>query len=456
MEEEIDLRQYVMVLLRRWKWIAGLALVAAVVAFVVSMLLPPVYEAEAVVIITQPRYLMQFDPRFATVQDWTPAYKAFPTLATSDGVLQSVVDTYTPSPEASIEAWGLQALSGMIGATSKGDPSLVVLDVRSRSPEDAAAIANVWAAALVAQGNGMYSVGEEDVAFFEGQLAQAEHALDEADAALVEFQARNQADIITVQLESSRQAQADYLSNQRAIASIVQNAQGLRDQLAQQPTDGPSSFADDLTALFLQIAAFNTQTSNPQTSRSIPESTEGNIYFSTQASEPVQLQVSSAESLSNRSVAEQIAFLDDLVSTLEARSTEIDDRLAELSPRIMALQQQFEEFNVEEDRLTRARDLGRETYMTLARKTEEARIAATESNGVLQVGSYAASPERAVSPRKLLNTAVAGVLGLMVGVLGAFAMEWWRGEEREDKGTRGQGGVEGRAREDVGHPGSLG
>jgi uncharacterized protein involved in exopolysaccharide biosynthesis len=63
MEEEIDLRQYITVLMRRWYWIAGLALAAAVVAFGVSSILPPTYEATALVVVTQPRYLFQFDSR---------------------------------------------------------------------------------------------------------------------------------------------------------------------------------------------------------------------------------------------------------------------------------------------------------------------------------------------------------------------------------------------------------
>jgi succinoglycan biosynthesis transport protein ExoP len=411
MEEEIDLRAYVEVLIRHWKWIAGLALAAAVTAFVVSTSLPPTYEASAVVIITQPRYQMQFDPRFKTVDQWTPAYKAFPTLATSDEVLQNVLHAHTPSPEAGIEAWKLGALSGMVEATSEGDPSLVVLSVRSRSPEDAAAIANLWANALIERGNQIYSEREDDVAFFEAQVAQAGRALDEADAALIEFEARSQESIVSAQLESLRQTQDDYLADQRAIAYIVQDIQGLRGQLAQRPGDRPASFADDLTALFLQVKAFNAE-----------------------ASTPIQLQVSSAESLSDKSLAEQIAFLDDLVATLEAKSSEIDGRLAELEPQILALQQRLQEIKAEGDRLTNARDLATETYLTLARKLEEARISAREENGVLQLGSYAAVPERPVGPRRLLNTAVAGTLGLMLGVFGAFAVGWWRGD-REGEGV---------------------
>lgn len=414
MEEEIDLRAYVFVLIHYWKWIAGLALVAAVAAFGVSLLSPPTYQSAAVVIITQPRYQMQFDPRFETVNGWTPAYKAFPTLATSDRVLQSVVDAYAPSLKSSIEEWKLRTLAGMVEATSEGDPSLVVLTVRSRSSEDAAAIANVWADALTSQGNAIYSESEEDVAFFEEQVAQAGQILDTADAALIEFQARNQASTVNAQLDSLRQAQADYLTDQRAIVSIVQDIQGLRGQLAAQPGDRPASLADDLTALFLQIKAFNAG-----------------------ASTPIQLQVNSAASLSNKSLADQIVFLDDLVTTLEVKSSEIDGRLAELEPQILARQRRLQEINAESDRLTNTRNLANETYMTLARKLEEARIAAREENGVLQVGSYAAVSERPVGPRKLLNTAVAGVLGLMLGVFGAFAVEWWQGEG--ERGRQGEG-----------------
>ena len=40
--------------------------------------------------------------------------------------------------------------------------------------------------------------------------------------------------------------------------------------------------------------------------------------------------------------------------------------------------------------------------------------------------SRAAVPEEPASPRKLRNTAVAGTLGLMLSIMGAFGVEWWR------------------------------
>ena len=123
MEEEIDLRAYIEVLLHHWKWIAGLALILAIIAFVITSLQPAIYQASAVVIVTRPRYQIQFDPRFPTSQNWTPAYNAFPTLATSDDILQDVVEAYTPSPEAGISQWRLGVLSGMVEASSGGIPA---------------------------------------------------------------------------------------------------------------------------------------------------------------------------------------------------------------------------------------------------------------------------------------------------------------------------------------------
>lgn len=408
MEEEIDLREYVEVLLRYWKWIAGCALLAAVTAFIVSLLMPPTYEASAVVLITQPRYQMQFDSRFETVDQWSPAYKAFPTLATSDDILQEVVEVYTPSPQAGIEEWKARVLKGMVEATSEGDPSLLMLKVSSRSAEDAAGIANAWAKTLVQRGNEIYSGSQQDLAFFEKQSAQAKEALNKAEAALVDFQARNQASIIKAQLNSVRQMQSDYLADQRSITYIVQDIRGLRAQLAQRASGEPLSFADDLTTLFLQIKAFNAQ-----------------------ASPTIQLQINSPDAFSNKSWREQIAFLDNLADTLESKSAEIDERLAELEPRMLELQERLQEIETEQERLTRAKDLAQETYLTLARKLEEARVAAQEKDSVLQMGSRAAMPENPVGPRKKLNTAIAGALGLMLGVFGAFAIAWWREDEIE-------------------------
>jgi uncharacterized protein involved in exopolysaccharide biosynthesis len=400
MEEEIDLRAYILVLLKYWKWILGITVAAAAVALAVSFLLPPTYEATALVAIKAPLYVMNFDPRFLPNQPPQPAYKAYLDLAEGDEVLEALFSRLNPRPA---EIKTLRDLREMVKARAGTDPSVVRLTVRARDPQEAARIANLWAEIFVTHANRIYGASDKELQQLEGQLAQAQAALEAAEQALIEFQARNQASILEARLDSLKSDQAHYLADQRAITYILQDIQALREQLARQPGERPASLADDLTALFLQIKAFNAQ-----------------------ASAPIQLQVNSAESLSNRSIGETMALLNDIARALEAKSVEIKQRLEELQPQILSLQRQLQEIYTESDRLTRQRDLAKETYTALARKVQETRIAVQGAQRTVELGSQAAVPEEPVSPRKLLNTAVAGTLGLMLSTMGAFAAEWWR------------------------------
>ena len=420
MEEEIDLRVYVEVLVRNWKWIAGLALVAAVVAFVASSFIPPTYEATALAAITKPRYVMQFDPRFETV-DGTQPYKAYPELAASDDLLRDLLSQLDSLPEG-VES--LQDMRGMLEARAGADPSIVQLVVSSRDPEAAARIADEWVELFVTRANEIYGThGEENTRFFEEQLVQAQAELDAADQALIVFQGRNQRAVLEAQLASAQQDLQDYLVELRGIERAARNAQALRTSVAAQPAGALASAGDSLTALQLQMQAFSVRTFNEARGDSSELS-------------PIQLQVSDAVLLSaERTVGELTAFLDDLAATLETWQGEAETQVAALEPQILALQQQLQEAQAEEDCLSRARNVAQETQVTLAHKVEEARIAAEDATGDVRLISQAAVPEEPVAPRKLLNTAVAGALGLMVGVFGAFAVEWWRGDEE----TGGEG-----------------
>ena len=106
MEDELDLRAYIEAVLRGWKWVLAAGVVAGTAALVASLLMLPEYEAAALVIMTEPRYQMQLDPRFETTEGLLAPYEVFPALATSDDVLQDVLDGYTPSG-AEADAWTL-------------------------------------------------------------------------------------------------------------------------------------------------------------------------------------------------------------------------------------------------------------------------------------------------------------------------------------------------------------
>lgn len=400
MDNEIDLRRYIEILLRHWKWIVGLTILGAIVGIVLALLTPPTYEASAVVMVTQPRYRINLDPRFQTSVETSPAYKAFPKLAESDEILQSVTEVYAPSPESGIEDWDLLTLAGMVDAGSEGDPSLLLLTVRGPTSQDATGIANVWADVLVQRGNEIYSGSDQDVVFFEKQVSSAEQAWDEANAALIEFQAQNEANLVEVQLKALSNAQADYLDTQYVIAQTLQDIQGLRQQLASQPEGNTAALANSLSAILLQIKAFNAS-----------------------SRVPITLQVGGDEFLVDTSAEEQIAFLDELAIALETKSAEVEARLVEIEPEMMALQQKLQEIEGEEERLTRSLDLARDTHLTLTRKLEEARITAGEQNGILQVGSYAIVRPKPAAPSKKMYVVGGAGLGFVVSMALTLVLE---------------------------------
>jgi succinoglycan biosynthesis transport protein ExoP len=405
MEEEIDLRAYIAVLLKHKYWIGGLAVVAALVAFGVSSVLSPTYEATALVAITQPRYAMRFDPKFATMDNVEPPYKAYPDLAVGDEILSGLIDDLGSDLEA--EERSVRAVREMVKAETGGDPSIVRLIVRNGNPERAARVANRWAASFVAQVNELYGQSVEELSFFEERLAEAQKTLARAEQDLIDFQAHNEAAILEQQLSSKQDSLRGYLDIAHAVRLVVQDARSLQDRLRAQDASAQLSSGEELAALLLEV----------------------NVR---KAEEPaIQLQISPQRGQTDKTVGEQIALLDALARALEDKLVALEQDAKSLEPDVLRLQESLARANAQEEQLTLARDVAQETVLTLSRKVAEAQIAAQDTTGEVRLASYAVSPDQPVSPRRVLNTAVAGALGLFVGVFAAFAVEYWRGGRSE-------------------------
>jgi uncharacterized protein involved in exopolysaccharide biosynthesis len=410
MEDEIDLREYLDVLARRWKWIVALTVLAVVTAAVVSFLvLDPTYETAALVLITRPRYQLRFDPRVETLSDIETASKAYPRLAMSDDLLRQVLEVLDPPlPE---DERTLQTLRGKVNASAGADPSLLELNVSNGVAERAAQIANTWAEQYVDYVNELYGRRTEDVVFFTEQLDVASNALEVSEQALVEYEARSQQSILKARLAAKQEAFSNYLGSQHELVVVIENAQVLRRQLEKQPASAPTSLGDDVAALLLEIQA-----------------------LSRNDELPLQLQVSGGGSLSNRTAEEQANLLSDLIAALEERLVEITAQEEQLSAEILPLQEAHQKATIEKEQLSREWETARGTYTTLANKVEEARIAAQDETGEVRLASEASVPTSPSGPRKKINIAIAAFLGLFLGVFVAFFVEYWQ-SPRADSGT---------------------
>ena len=417
MEDEMDLRVYINVLMRHWRLIAAVTLLTSVVALGVSFVSPAKYQATAMVLVTRPLYQFQFSTAIQnrsdnsnTLQSLTG--KAALDLATSDALLQQLL--LQVGDRLSADERNLVALREMLKAKTGGDPSIVNLSVTNRDAQRVAEIANTWANLYVRQVNDLYGKSADQLKFFEGQLAQAKNDLDAADQALVEFQKRNDLAILQAQLSAKQSALGNYLGMNESLVLLQQNVKNLQDQLARRPADSPSSLGDDLAQLMIQVSALSAQSS----------------------SLPIQLQMPSTGSLSDRTVGQQAAYLADLAKTIESRQAEAKKQAEALPIEIRALQGQIQETSTEAARLTRQRDLAQTVYTTLAQKVKETQISAQDASGSVRLAGSAVVPERPMSKKLLTNTAIGLMLGLMAIIGVVFVREYFREPAKMSSGLQ--------------------
>jgi uncharacterized protein involved in exopolysaccharide biosynthesis len=392
LEEETDLRPYIEALISKWYWLVGAAVVAGIVAFVVSSFLPPSYEATALVAVTQPTEIVEFDSRIRSVDDNQPL-EAYPEIALSDELMLGLL------PEVSAMASDIQSVEdvrGLLEAAAGADPSLLRLTVTHGDPDKTAAIANLWAELFVTRANEIYgNQGGEQLAFFQEQLAEAELELAEAEEALIEFQARNRSEILNNQLQALQQTQANQLGKREEIESILQDVQGL---LVQVETG--STYGAQLAALLLQVRTFG----------------GGQQGSAETAVRPWAIQVDATQA-NDRTPSEQAAALAGLQSTLSSQLQAVRSTLTDLEPQILAVQQSKQEAETENARLVRNYTLAEETYSALASKVEEERITSRDVNSGVKLVGKTAVPSEPTKPSLFLNVLVAMMLGFAIGIV---------------------------------------
>lgn len=412
MYQEIDLRPFVKQLLRGWYILGSVGLALALLAFLFSSLQEMTYEATALVVVTRARYNLQFDPRFQTITSNPPPFGAYPELAMSDQLLQEVW-SQAGIPAGTFET--SEDLAAAVNARLGVDSSLIELTVKAPDPEIAAMIANYWAEAFVRHANTLFtSQSDEAVAIFELQLAQAQTNLDLAEQALADFAAQNRTQVISNQLTSLVQLHATYLQNQAMMTIINQYVADLSHQLSQNPAG--LSTADQLTALMLQLQAYNNQSQLP-----------------------FQIDVNDLDSLSALGPNEQISYLNQLQQTLTGREASLNQQLGELEPQILALQQQVQVAQAQQSRLTNSRNVARETFLIISRKLDETRIAAQNVGGLMAVGSQATPPNEPLGRFRIRNTLAGGALGVVLSGSGLLFWGWLApllGEIRQERAGR--------------------
>jgi uncharacterized protein involved in exopolysaccharide biosynthesis len=423
MEEEIDLRLYIAILIKNWLWIVGLSLITALVAFIISHFSTPKYEAIALAAITPPRLSFEFTPDIRT-QNLLPNYQAFPKLANSDDLLKNlleVLETEGITWDANATPFTFQSLKALLTAASSSDPSLIELKVKFKDPQKAAQIANLWVNTYVAQASRIYGQSEKEKDLFIRQLAQVETELKDIETNLVKISGETGQGLLSQDLlkEPLNSGSTFDLRPAETKAYVDFGLLGLQVQIAANDLVSNQTRQDKLEALLTQAKALQTLVDENKTNETAAVlSLQIELAQLTSQETPVDLTIefNFAEN-SSFNLEDIIAIIESNLATTKASAEQTTLELTQLQGHMATQRQTF-------DNLLRQYILKRELYLSLVRKVTEDEIDDGQTDPV-RLASYASVPQQPISPRPLINTIIGGFMGLVISVSAIFFWHWW-------------------------------
>ncbi len=204
-EEEIDLREYINVLLKRKGVIILIFLIAVITAALVSFFyLKPVYEASTILMISKPKYQVELEPKIQT--QFTPEVS----LATYESLIKDREIEEEVIKKLNLDQppyeFTPDSLQKMITIESLKNTNLIKMNLQASEPKLAKDIANVWAALFVEKNKDLnLQESKEAQGFIEEQLKISDQNLSKIEEEIREFNETNNIDAmdkeITVKLD---------------------------------------------------------------------------------------------------------------------------------------------------------------------------------------------------------------------------------------------------------------
>jgi succinoglycan biosynthesis transport protein ExoP len=465
-EEEIDLREYIGVLIKHWKLIALTTFLAALSAGVVSFLTPPTYEATAGVVVLKSEMEITFDPKIRTLTEedlgvnLEARRKAFAGLVKNGAIASQVIEELGDKLEEGEKEPA--RLLGMVEGEVEGSSDLIQITVTANDSLKAADIANAWGRAYEQHVNAIYSGVPESYASVQSEVKGAKDEYRQVEEALTAFIADSRIDnlhrlitetqrivnslqsarelavttVVDEGVEDRMQTLADYYATKRKMEQLLEDAKALRVQVQEGGEDGAAT--NSLALLMLKAESFST-------SADLPGELQLQLEMGSGVNTGASAQQADAEAL--------IAVLEDRIAGLEkaieeesaallgsemllqleeletlpsytAAAVPLTQAIDEMQEKLQSLQADLEKEKATKQELTCARDLAWETYTTLARKEAELGIATRTGGTEVRFATPAVPPTAPAGPKKKRNIAIAGAMGLMVGVFGAFALNY--------------------------------
>jgi len=417
--EELELRDYIEVLLRR-KWIIILVFFVTAISVGVGALylVKPVYQASALLMISKPGYQVELEPKIKTPIPLEISLETYKNLIKSADLEEKVIKKLgldQPPDELTVEA-----LDKMVSVEAVPKTDLIKISVKSGVPGKAKEIVNTWVALFIEKNKDLnLRETTEAQSFIENQLKVSEQNLFLAEEKLCKFNEENSVSMLKEEIADKIRRIISSEGRLADLKVLIKEKEAELNQAKSQLAKQPETFV--LTKSMYDDASFNQLTSELTPKEALLLK---NLRFESETLNPLCTALRS-----------RVANLKIDLDRYQSGATELTKNINSYRTRMEQLRKQLATEELTKCRLERIRNTAYSIYDVVSQKAAETKIAVASETGVVKIVSLAHEPRNPVGPGKRRIVLIGGVLGLFMGIFIAFFVDYWKRTGRRKEPT---------------------
>lgn len=403
-EKEIDLRDYIRMVKKRWKIILIVPLVACIISALVSFRLPKKYVASSLLgiletVATDEQGRIQ---RFGLKADF------YETVVKNEQIVQEIIEELRlKQPPDNLT---VKELIGMISTQTKPETSTLRITVEANTPQRAKDIANAIAEKMVEINRHLLGAQANKAKdFFGDQVKEAEVRMDKAEKGLLNFRKEADLDVLRQRVNNLLMQRGKFeIEFDDLLASIKIEETSLK-QIgehfeAQEKTFKLSKSLSEELPLREIMAKIAEEDLTALLGLKMESETVNPLY----------------ETLRKRLTDTMINL-----SLLEEKKSVLEKRIAKNEVELSRLEKELADKEAELIHLERVTTISREEYSMFVRKQASHKTMGAVSVGDITIIARAIEPTKPIKPKKRQNVLISGVLGLMIGFVSACLAEYF-------------------------------
>ena len=431
-ETTIDLKDILKIMKKRRKLIAGIFCGTVILAVIISFIIPPTYEAETNLRIKQPKGLADSllgDLPMGNSSQTKQLMSTYAEILKGRTVVQNVIDT-TQSDKEKVPTY--EQMLKRITTQPVKDTEILKVKVTAPSAEEAQVVTNALVNTFSERMTYLVRSEQADIRTFIGErLMESKKELEQAEALLEKY--KREQKIVAPEPETKAMiekfATMDQLAAENSVAIAASQARlgTANQQLAQEKpgfvADSPliQQYKGKLAELEVKLVNLSTNYTekHPEVIATRAAISQTNGKLNHEISSVISANAPSMNPIHQGLLQGQIQSEVEIAARTaqkQAIQSIIDEREKEIS-KLPAKEQGLA-------KVMREAAVNQEIYVMLAKRHEEARISEVMQPTDIQVIDAAIEPDKPISPKKTLNVIVAALLGLFIGLVVAFMLEY--------------------------------